>query len=502
MTRKDIIREFYELEIIQFGEFQLKSGMISPFYIDMRKVVSHPPVFKAICIKIWDQIKEVAFDFVCGVPYSGLVFASAAGAMFNLPLVVKRKERKNYGTAKMVEGDFRRGDQVILIEDIVTSGASLVETLEEVEDVGLEVPKIVCIIDRQQGGSTVLRDQGYKMSCLFTMDEIVETMKDLGKLSEDQGAYILDFIAENPAPLLPKEKTKPVQKEEDEDTSRSIGDIAKDPGIIIPINQPRKEEVAKIKISYKDRINDSLHPVTKRLLGIMVEKQTNLIASADVATFGQLLSLADRIGPDICALKTHTDIYPVLSRSNIRALKELAAKHNFLLFEDRKFCDIGSTVQKQFKSAMCSISEWADMITVHVVAGGSTIKALKEIIHEAKTAIVVVAEMSTSDTLTTEEYVQKATEIVKQHGDIVIGAVAQSRILDKPNLLQFTPGINLRVQGDQLGQTYNSPAVAFAERGADLMIVGRGIYEARVPEAAAREYKLAGWKAYEDRLEI
>ncbi len=517
MTRKDIIREFYELDIIQFGEFQLKSGMISPFYIDMRKIVSHTPVFKAICIKIWDQIKEDPFDFVCGVPYAGLVFASAAGAMFNLPLVMARKEPKKHGKGRMIEGDYHLGEKVILIEDTVTSGASLLSTIEHLTEAGLDVHKVVCIVDRMQGGSELLRKAGMQVNCLFTMQEMVSTMQELGKLTEEQADYIMHFIYENPAPLqLTEDKTpaeisdmqNPIEKEHvltavsDQPKIESASEISnvketKDKPPIIPITKAK--QVPLHLPSYKERITDSLHPVTKRLLGIMVEKETNLVASADLSTVKQLIEFAEQIGPQICALKTHTDIYPSLGLMQIKALKRVAAKHNFLLMEDRKFCDIGYTVQKQFRSAMCSISDWADMITAHVIAGGSTIAALEQVIDEARTGIVVVAEMSTSDTLTSQSYVENAADIVKHYNNSVIGAVAQSRILENASLLQFMPGIKLFSGTDGLGQQYNTPEVAIQQRGADLLIVGRGIYQARNPSAAARQFRNNGWKAYLSR---
>src|SRR5690606_34778504 len=124
----------------------------------------------------------------------------------------------------------------------------------------------------------------------------------------------------------------------------------------------------KKRISYPQKLDKTEHSVARRLLETAIAKQTNLIASADVMTTAELLDLADKVGPHIVALKTHIDIITDFDPdTTILPLKDLAAKHNFLLMEDRKFADIGNTQELQFSYGIYKISNWADFVTSQVI---------------------------------------------------------------------------------------------------------------------------------------
>jgi len=107
--------------------------------------------------------------------------------------------------------------------------------------------------------------------------------------------------------------------------------------------------------------------------------------------------------------------------------------------------------------------------------------------------------MSTKDTLTDEKYTMKAMDIAEQHSDIVLGTVSQNYRSDNPGIMMLTPGINTERKKDGLGQTYNHPDEAFAKRGVDIMIVGRGIYQAENPGLQSEIYRKIGWESYVKR---
>ena len=132
------------------------------------------------------------------------------------------------------------------------------------------------------------------------------------------------------------------------------------------------------------------------------------------------------------------------------------------------------------------------MVTVHVTAGEGSIVALKKAAPDL--AIIPIIQMSTQDTLTDSHYCKKAMQVINKHKDAVIGVVAQSHPAPD-DLLKFTPGINLDVKGDNKGQSYNSPEIAFTKYKTDFIIVGRGIYQATDSADAARRYKEIAWKA-------
>lgn len=461
MNNRNLILRLYEINAVQFGEFQLRTGIMSPFYLDFRKIVSYPSLMRAVCAKLSHLLEDIAFDYLCGVPYAALSFATGVAITHDAPLVVKRKDRKEHGTKKLVEGDFTPGATCVVVEDIVTSGTSIVETIEALENEGLVVQHAIAIVDRKQGGTDILARMGYTVHTLFTIHEIFDVLLQAGKI--DQNAYesSLNFVKNNVSTDLPQKK-----------------------------DLPRKA------LTYAQRLDISQHPISKRLLQIAQEKQSNLILSADVDTAAELLHIAELTGPHICMLKTHVDILPDFTPDTITQLKKLAETYNFLLFEDRKFADIGNTVQKQFTSGLFNLPLWADVLTVHVIAGASSIVALKESGHMENKGLVIIAQMSTADTLTDENYMQKATKIGEANKDLVIGFVAQQPMSTDASLLQFTPGVHLAAKGDSKGQTYNSPRTALNQRGADFIIVGRGIYQNPNPQQAAILYKDSGWQAY------
>lgn len=234
------------------------------------------------------------------------------------------------------------------------------------------------------------------------------------------------------------------------------------------------------------------HPVAKRLHAIMREKQSNLCVAADVQTKAEFLSLVDAIGPSICVLKTHIDIIKDFDADLLIQLKKKAARYNFLIFEDRKFADIGSTNQAQFSAGIFAIADWADMVNAHALAGPGVIEGIAQACPEC--AILLVAQLSCKGSLIDQRYTQQALAMGYDSPESVIGFIAQDCVVKKP-FLKFTPGVNLAVKGDSLGQQYKTPDYLIGKLGADVIIVGRGVYQATDPAQAAHMYKVAGWNA-------
>lgn len=219
------------------------------------------------------------------------------------------------------------------------------------------------------------------------------------------------------------------------------------------------------------------------------------------------------MGPYIAVFKTHIDIISDFGVDTFQRLQGLAKKHNFLLFEDRKFIDIGNTVQRQYRGGALRIYDWAHMVNASVLAGEGIIHALAQVIEngeERDRGILILAEMTSKGSLAVGEYTRASVEIARKHKDHVLGFVATGRlcnvedegdqVLPDEDFVIFTTGISMSSKGDALGQQYQTPARAM-ERGADFLIVGRGIYSGPDSVASARAYQEAGWAAYLSRLE-
>ena len=450
-SKKEFFLECYQLGIIKFGRFTLKSGIESPFYVDLRPLASDPKILKKLANYLLEMLPLDNFDLICGVPYAALPMATAMSLESYLPLIIKRKEAKQHGTKKMIEGIFTKGQNCLLVEDVITSGKSLLETIPEIESEGISVSDIVVVLDRQQGGKELLENKGFRVHTLFTISEVCTILSEEGLLDDEEIARINEFLAGN---VVKFEKEK--------------------------------------RLSYEQKLEQCEHSVAQKLLQIAVDKKSNLIASADVTTTKELLELAEKVGPHIVGLKTHIDILLDFDPDKtILPLKDLAAKYNFLLMEDRKFADIGNTQELQFSYGMYKISNWADFVTAQVIAGYDSLDCFRNV------GVVAILGMSSKGTLTDQNYREEATKVAQSHPN-VFGGVSQNEI---PNeLLLFTPGINLADSGDGKGQQYNSPEHAFTQLQTDFIIVGRGIYKSEDAEKSALNYKIAGWNAYEGSL--
>ena len=183
MMLEQLILDMYAVDMIKFGEFTLKSGKKSYVYADIRTAISHPKIFITLCDLIYSKMNGLKYDSICGVPYSALTFASGIAYAHQIPMLLKRKEAKEYGTKKILEGNYQAGDTCLVIEDVVTTGMSIGETTVVLEEAGLKVQDIVCFINRNQGGQERLTEQGYILHSIIDLYQVLEILLKHGKIS-------------------------------------------------------------------------------------------------------------------------------------------------------------------------------------------------------------------------------------------------------------------------------------------------------------------------------
>lgn len=252
-------------------------------------------------------------------------------------------------------------------------------------------------------------------------------------------------------------------------------------------------------LNYGERAQSCRVLVAKQLFQLLHEKQTNLAFSADVTSQTDLLSLADLVGPEICLLKTHIDIIDDFTIDLLPKLRALAKKHRFMLFEDRKFADIGNTVKQQYQGGLYRISNWAHLVNAHSLPGPGIIAGLAAIGQKKNRGLLLLAEMSSINHLMDATYRQKTLELAEQFPEFVVGFITQRALTAAPYWINFTPGVQLTSGKDALGQQYVTPYEAIFNNGADVLIVGRGILNASDPLTESRQYRKAGWDAYLQR---
>lgn len=252
----------------------------------------------------------------------------------------------------------------------------------------------------------------------------------------------------------------------------------------------------KQHLRYAERAVSCKNELAKKILQLLDVKQTNLALSADVTQGEKLLTLAELLGPEICILKTHVDILEDFTPAWAEELKKIAKKHQFFIFEDRKFADIGNTVKHQYAQGIYHIADWADIVNAHSLPGPGIIKGLAEVGLKKQRALLLLAEMSSENNLLDPIYAEKTLEMAEQYPEFVIGFISQRKLNDDPHWIYMTPGVQIAATGDTLGQQYIAPEQAIGVQGTDIIIVGRGILSAADPLAEARRYRKAGWDAY------
>lgn len=274
------------------------------------------------------------------------------------------------------------------------------------------------------------------------------------------------------------------------------------------LSQPHRTNMSLRGKSYEERAKSHSSPVARKLFCIMEQKKSNLCASLDVQSTSELLRLAESLGPYICLLKTHVDILPDFTmEGTVEPLKALAKKYNFLIFEDRKFADIGNTVKLQYSSGVHQIASWADITNAHGVTGPGIVAGLKQAAQETTSeprGLLMLAELSSKGSLAHGEYTEGTVQIAKTDKEFVIGFIAQRDMGGHDegyDWLIMTPGVGLDDKGDALGQQYRTVDEVMAS-GSDVIIVGRGLFaQGRDPKVEGERYRKAGWEAYIKRLE-
>lgn len=192
--KNKIIDALIEIGAVKFGSFILKSGIESPIYIDLRIIVSYPQLLSDIADAFAEMMKDLSFDKIAGIPYTALPIATAISVRANTPMIYARKEKKKYGTGQQIEGIWKKGDKVLLIDDLITTGLSKEETFTVFNEAGLEVTDIAVLIDREQGGKELLKKTGHNLHSMISVFDILERLKEQNKIEEEMYDKVKTFL--------------------------------------------------------------------------------------------------------------------------------------------------------------------------------------------------------------------------------------------------------------------------------------------------------------------
>jgi uridine monophosphate synthetase len=194
--KRDLAQDLHEIGALKFGEFTLKSGLTSPMYFDLRLFISHPRIMKKVAKLYAAQLTGLQYDRLAGVAYAALPIAGAVSLELEQPWIFMRKEglKKEYGLQKSLEGEYAKGETVVMIEDLVTRATSLLEAIGAIEQQGLVVKDAVVLLNYQKGGEELLKEKGYNLHAFMTVREVVDIMKAEGKIDDAKYQQCLELL--------------------------------------------------------------------------------------------------------------------------------------------------------------------------------------------------------------------------------------------------------------------------------------------------------------------
>lgn len=194
--KRDLALDLHSIGALKFGNFTFKSGITSPMYIDLRLLISYPKTLKKVAQLYAEQLASLQYDRLAGVAYAALPIAGAISLEIEKPWIFMRKEalKKAYGLEKSLEGEYKQGETVVMIEDLVTKATSLLEAIPAIEEHGLVIKDAVVLLDYEKGGRENLQARSYNLHTFMTVRELVDIMKAEEKIDTHKYNQCLQFL--------------------------------------------------------------------------------------------------------------------------------------------------------------------------------------------------------------------------------------------------------------------------------------------------------------------
>lgn len=193
-TIESLAVTLFEIGAIRFGKFKLHSGATSNIYLDLRVLASFPQALRTVTAAYRTMLDHLQFDLLAATPLAGLPLGTALCLDMDRPLIYPRKTAKSYGTGKGIEGVWTVGQTAVVIDDLVTSGDSILQTIVTLKVAGLQVNEAVVLIDREQGGVANIAEQGYKLHYIASISQLLAVLEEKELVSSKQIAKALKSL--------------------------------------------------------------------------------------------------------------------------------------------------------------------------------------------------------------------------------------------------------------------------------------------------------------------
>jgi len=170
MANQELIAALREADAVKYGEFELSHGGTSNYYVDKYIFETNPRCLALIAEAFAERLGD---DTLAGVALGGVPLVAVTSVETGLPYVIARKQQKEYGTGNLVEGELREGEEVVVVEDIATTGQSAVDAAEALRDAGAVVNRVLVVVDREEGASENLADHDLELESLVTASDLL-----------------------------------------------------------------------------------------------------------------------------------------------------------------------------------------------------------------------------------------------------------------------------------------------------------------------------------------
>lgn len=197
-NRRELLEELamvlVKVKAIQFGTFTLASGRISSYYVDLRTIPSYPGAYKTLVTAftafMQHEFKKDSYDAIAGIPTAGLTLSSPMALSLEKPMIYVRKDAKDHGKGKQVEGVTKPGWRVLVVDDVITTGGSVLSAVEALRSEGCEVESASVVIDRLEGGAASMKKEEVKLHTMTDILELVKILRGKALLSTEEASAV------------------------------------------------------------------------------------------------------------------------------------------------------------------------------------------------------------------------------------------------------------------------------------------------------------------------
>lgn len=198
-TTSQIAEALYHSGCLKFGSFRIKSGALSPYYIDLACLLSSPKDFCTLADIAADAIRQLAgkesIDKLATIELKGALLLPSIACRTNLPCIIVRKEQKDYGTTGRIAGaEVVKGDHILFFDDVISEGLSKLEAVKPLEELGAQVDNILVVVDREQHGKENLGKLGYGVRALARVTELTQKLRQDSKISQTQADSVFGYV--------------------------------------------------------------------------------------------------------------------------------------------------------------------------------------------------------------------------------------------------------------------------------------------------------------------